>query len=169
MADLSISAFKGQFKSGARPNLYEVTIAELGQGVEFLCKAAALPASTMGQVEVPYKGRQLKVAGNRTYADWTITILNDTDFAIRQAVEAWQSVINSGSTNIGAVSIAEYMRDAEVRQIDQGGATLYTYQFKDIWPSEIGEIALAYDTNDTIEEYTITFAVGSYATSNGLT
>lgn len=168
MADLSISAFKGQFKSGARPNLYDVTIAELGGGMQFLCKATSLPASTMGQIEVPYKGRQLKVAGNRTYADWTITILNDVDFAIRQRVEAWQSLINSGATNLGATNISTYMRDAVVRQLDQSGSVLYIYYFKDLWPSEIGEIELAYDTNDTVEEFTITFAVGSYVTSNGL-
>jgi len=167
MAELSISAFKGQFASGARPNLYTVTIAELGSGVEFLCKATSLPSSTMGQIDVPYKGRQLKVAGNRTYADWVVTILNDTNFNIRRAAEFWQQQINGAASNIGATSVSDYMRDAVVQQLDQAGSVLYTYMFKDIWPTEIGEIELAYDTNDTIEEFTITFAIGSYFQSDG--
>jgi hypothetical protein len=167
MADLSLSNFKGQFQSGARPTLYSVTIAELGGSLEFLCKGTSLPASTIGQIEVPYKGRQLKIGGNRTYADWTVTILNDVDFAARKAAESWMDIINGPASNVGAVSIAQYMRDAKVEQLGQDGAVLYTYEFKDIWPTEIGEIELAYDSNDTIEEYTITFAIGSYFHSDG--
>jgi hypothetical protein len=167
MAELSLSAFKGQFVSGARPNLYSVTIAELGAGMEFLCKATSLPSSIIGQIDVPFKGRQLKIAGNRTYADWTVTIINDVNFNIRRAAEFWQSLINGANSNQGAVSIAAYMRDAAVQQLDQSGSVLYTYRFKDIWPTEISEIELAADTNDTIEEFTITFAIGSYFQSEG--
>lgn len=169
MADLSISTFKGQFTSGARPNLFSVTIAELGGSLEFLAKATTMPASTMGQIEVPFKGRQLKVAGNRTFADWTITVINDVDFNIRRAVEDWSNRINGHQSNLGPVSIAEYMRDAKVEQLDQTGAVIYTYEFKDIWPAEIGEIDLAFDNNDAIEEFTITFSVGSYWQSDGAT
>lgn len=167
MADLSLSTFKGQFTSGARPNLYNVTISELGGGLEFLCKGTSLPASTIGQIEVPYKGRQLKIAGNRTYADWTITVLNDVDFTIRRLAEEWMEAINGANTNLGPVSISEYMRDAKVEQLSQTGDILYTYDFKDIWPTEVGEVDLAYDSNDTIEEYTITFTIGSYFQSVG--
>lgn len=166
---LSISEFKGNFTSGARPNLYSVIIA--GQpgfdGLEFLCKGTQLPASTVGAIEVPFKGRQLKVAGNRTYADWTITVLNDVDFAVRKGAESWMDIINGPASNVGAVEIGDYMQDATVQQLDQTGAIIYTYQFKDIWPTEIGEIELAYDTNDAIEEFTITFSIGSYFQSDG--
>lgn len=169
MADLSISTFKGQFTSGARPNLYAVTVAELGGGLEFLAKGTTLPTSIIGQIEVPFRGRQLKVAGNRTFADWTVTVLNDNDFAIRKAAEDWLDRINGHNSNLGPVSVAEYMRDAKVEQLDQSGAVIYTYEFKDIWPTEISEIDMAYDNNDAIEEFTITFAIGSYWQSDGAT
>ncbi len=167
MADLSINAFKGAFISGARPNLYAVTIAELGSTLEFVCRGSQLPSSSIGMIDVPYMGRQLKVAGNRIFADWTITVLNDTNFAVRQAVEAWSSRINGHVSNIGPVDINAYYRNATVQQLDQAGGILYTYEFKDIWPTEISEIELAFDSNDQIEEYSITFAVGSYWLSNG--
>ena len=167
MADLSLSSFKAQFQTGARPNLYSVTISELGGGVEFLCKATSLPTSTIGQVEVPFRGRMLKIAGNRTFADWTVTILNDVDFAIRKAAEGWMDSISGHITNVGTLTIAEYLRDAKVEQLDQAGNVLYTYIFNDIWPTEISEVDLAMDANDTIEEFTITFAIGTYWTSDG--
>jgi len=166
MADLSISTFKGQFISGARPNLYEVRIAELGAQLEFMAKAASLPASNIEQVEVPYMGRSIKVAGNRTFADWTVTVINDVDFAIRKQAEAWMAKINSHENNDGEVDISGYMRDATVRQLDQSGAVVYNYDFKNIWPTEISEISLGFEENNTIEEFTITFAVGSFWTSD---
>lgn len=162
MADLSLSSFKANFQSGARPNLYAVTISELGGGVEFLCKAASLPSSTIGQIEVPFRGIPLKMAGNRVFADWTVTILNDTDFAIRKAAELWMDSIMGHQTNVGAATIASYFRDAKVQQLDQEGNVVYTYEFKDIWPTEIGEVDLAMDSNDVIEEFTITFAVNRW-------
>ena len=134
---------------------------------EFVCRGSQLPSSSMGMIDVPYMGRQLKVAGNRIFTDWTITVLNDTNFAVRQAVEAWSSLINGHESNVGPVDINAYYRNATVQQLDQAGGILYTYEFKDIWPTEISEIELAFDSNDQIEEFTITFAVGSYWLSNG--
>lgn len=164
---LSIAEFKANFISGARPNLYTVTIGRLGEGMSFLCKATSLPASIMGNVDVPYMGRQLKVAGNRTYEDWTVTVLNDTDFAIRAAVEQWQNEINSHQGNLGPNTLS-YFSDARVDQLDQTGAIIYTYDFIDIWPLNVAAIELAYDTNDTIEEFQITFSVGSYHLSSAI-
>jgi hypothetical protein len=165
---LSISDFKSNFISGSRPNLYTVQISELGPSVQFLCKAASLPTSVMGVIDVPYMGRQLKVAGNRTFEPWTITILNDINFEARAFTERWQDQINSAETNLGSVGVAEYFRDARVTQLGQDGRELYTYDFYDIWPSNIGEIALAYDTNDTIEEWTLTLEIGSFHLSSAL-
>lgn len=167
MADLSIQAFKGNFTSGARPNLYAVTIAELGGTLEFVCRGSQLPSSTIGMIDVPYMGRQLKVAGNRIFADWTITVFNDVGFEVRRAVEAWSSRINGHESNTGPTNITEYYKDAIVQQLDQAGGIIYTYEFKDIWPTEISEVELAFDSNDTIEEFTITFAIGSYWLSDG--
>lgn len=163
---LSINAFKGAFKAGARPNLYQVTVPTL-ENLQFLCKASQLPGSVMGIIDVPYMGRQLKVAGNRTFSDWVITVLNDTDFKIREAVEAWSSLINGYESNVGQNTVSNYFKDAKVQQLDQTGAEIYAYDFKDIWPTDIGEIELAYDSNDAIEEFQVTFAVGTYFLSPG--
>lgn len=167
MADLSIASFKANFVSGARPNLYAVTIQELGGSLEFLCRGSQLPSSTLGIVDVPYMGRQLKVAGNRIFADWTVTVFNDVNFEIRNKVEAWSALINGHESNTGPVSITDYYRDATVQQLDQAGGVLYSYQFRDIWPTEISEVELAFDSNDAIEEFTITFAIGSFWQSDG--
>lgn len=166
MPILPISAFKANFQSGARSSLYEVQIDGLGGAETFLCKAASLPASTIEQIEVPYAGRTIKIAGNRTFADWTVTIMNDVDFAVRRNVEAWMNQINGHSSNTGATFISEYMKQARVAQLDQKGIPIYWYTFNDIWPSESSEITLGYEEN-SIEEFTITFAVGSYWTSQG--
>jgi len=163
---LSISDFKANFSSGARPNLYRVIISELGEGVGFLAKAAQLPSSVIANIDVPYMGRQLKVAGNRTYEDWTITILNDIDFNIRRALEAWQDVINGHESNEGPTNLS-YYRDGRIEQLDQAGNVIYAYELRDIWPTNIAAIELGYDTNDAIEEFQVTFAIGSMILSDG--
>ncbi len=168
MGDLSISTFKGVFKGGARPNLYQIRIPDLGATVEFLAKASTMPTSTIDPIEVPFMGRILKLAGNRTFADWTVTVINDVDFDIRRKVEAWMGDINSHETNQGFVDPSGYMRDATVRQLDQSGAVLYTYEFRDIWPMENGEITLGMEENNSLEEFTITFAIGTYWQSDGV-
>ena len=130
-ANVNISAFRERLRGGgARPNLYEVVL-NLPNGLDFadatgvqdksrfLVKAAALPASNLGGVEVPYRGRQLKVAGDRTFDTWTVTVLNDTDFKIRSAMEAWTNQINNSYTNIGVQNPDTYQQDAFVYQLDR--------------------------------------------------
>lgn len=126
----------------------------------FLIKAANIPAATVGVIEVPYRGRTLKIAGDRTFEPWTITVLNDQNFALRNKFEEWSTKIqalhqNKQSTN----QIEKYQTNAWVRQLGRQGQVIKTYKFEGIWPSTISAIDLAWDSNDTPEEYTVEFQV----------
>ena len=164
-----ISDFKSKLTGGgARPNLFEVELAfptavgienDVLQKSRFLVKAAALPASTVTPVEVPFRGRILKIAGDRTFETWTITVLNDTDFVIRSAFEKWMNVINSMEDATGAQNPEEYQKDAMVHQLDRDGGILRSYKFWDIWPTNLSSIDLSYETTDTLEEFTVEMQV----------
>ena len=112
----------------------------------FLVKAANLPASNISDITVPFRGRILHVAGDRTFDSWTVTIINDTDFAIRSAFEKWMNAINRVSDNTGSTDPASYQADAFVHQLDRNGETLRSYRFYDLFPTNISSINLSYDT-----------------------
>ena len=164
-----ISDFKSKLTGGgARPNLFEVELAfptevaienDVLQKSRFLVKAAALPASTIAPIEVPFRGRILKIAGDRTFETWTITVINDTDFSIRSAFEKWMNVINKMSDATGQVDPEEYQKDAVVKQLDRDGSVLRSYKFWDIFPTSISTIDLSYETTDTIQEFTVELQV----------
>ena len=155
---------------GARPNLFSVslvfpTIANnstaAGQKVTFMAKSAQLPGSTIGTVPVFYFGRELKFAGNRTFTDWTLQIINDEDFAIRNALESWMNAINSHSGNVrdgGAANPTNYTVDAIVTQYGKTGNELKSYKFVGLFPLDIAPIDLDWGSNDVIEEFSATFA-----------
>lgn len=125
-----------------------------------LAKAANIPASTVGVIDVPYRGRVLKIAGDRTFEPWTVTILNDAGFALRSKFEAWSTNIQALQQNLqNTSSPGEYCADAIVRQFNRQGAVAKSYKFHQIWPSNISAIDLAWDSNDTPEEYTVEFQV----------
>jgi hypothetical protein len=129
--------------------------------LRFMCKTAQIPGSTIGVVSVPYFGREVKFAGNRTFADWTVTILNDEDFVIRNAFERWMSKINSHSDNNRAPDIESpqsYVEDAFVRHYDKRGLLAKEYKFVDVFPIDLAPIDLDWGNNDAIEEYSVTFA-----------
>ncbi len=121
-----------------------------------MAKAATIPESTMGMIEVPYFGRKIKVAGVRSYADWQVTIINDEDFSVRRTLEAWHGVINSSEGNIR--SISNYRSTARVQQYDKGGAVIRSYEMINCWPLQISQIDLAWDNGDAIEEFSVTWA-----------
>ena len=125
----------------------------------FLIKAAALPASNITPIDVNFRGRILKIAGDRTFDTWTITVLNDVDFSIRSAFEKWMNFINKMSDATGAQDPAEYQPDAYVHQLDRDGSTLRTYKFHDVFPTNISQIDLSYETVDAIEEFTVEMQV----------
>jgi|TARA_Y100000310_G_C20402031_1_gene677868 hypothetical protein len=163
----NIDTFKGQIPGGgARPTLFfvELTGAEYSQ-VPFMAKAASLPASTLGTIELSYFGRKVKVAGDRTYAEWSITIINDEDMLIRKGLENWHSKVNHASSNLR--SMPDYKEDAQVHQMGKTGNKIRTYNFVGLWPSEIGAIELAWDTNDAVEEYTVTLQYDYWTVGSG--
>jgi hypothetical protein len=156
---------------GARPNLFQVTLAFptiagaagaiAGSKVSFMAKAAQLPGSTVNTVPMYYFGRELKFAGNRTFADWTLQIVNDEDFTIRNAMETWSNSINSHLSNVrtpGALNNFQYTVDATVTQFGKTGDVLKTYNMVGMFPTDIAPIDLDWGTNDSIEEYAVTFA-----------
>ena len=166
MAVLGVDDFKAKLKGGgARPNLFKATInfPAYAQGdveiTSFMCKAAQLPGSIMGIVEVPFRGRILKIAGDRTFETWSPTILNDTDFVVRNAMERWMNGINAHSANTGLVAPADYSADLVVEQLDRDEAVIKRYNFRGCFPTSISAIDLAYETNDIIEEFTVDFQV----------
>jgi hypothetical protein len=155
---------------GARPNLFQVSLTfpgiaangqAAGQKATFMAKAAQLPGSTIGQVPVYYFGRELKFAGNRTFADWTLQIINDEDFTVRNSIESWMNAINSHAGNVRnatAINPSSYTVDAEVTQYGKTGDTLKKYKFVGMYPLDLAPIDLDWSSNDTIEEYAVTFA-----------
>ena len=193
-----------QFKSkliggGTRPNLFEVSIPTFPSAIseawsagddsengifKFLCKATALPASNLGSIEIPFRGRTLKVAGDRTFDDWTVTIINDEDFKLRTAFERWSNVMSRLDDATGVTNPTSYMTDGYVQQLGRGSqvgaasndggesSVLRSYKFFDVFPVTVGEIALSYDTTDQLEEFDVTFryqyfTIGNSAQSSG--
>ena len=163
---LRVDDFKAKLKGGgARPNLFRATVnfpAYAGGDVEltsFMCKAAQLPASVMNVIEVPFRGRQLKIAGDRTFEAWSPTIINDTGFEVRNALEKWMNGINGHSANTGITNPVGYQADLLVEQLDKDGSVLKTYNFRGCFPTNLSAIELSYDTVDTLEEFTAEFQV----------
>jgi hypothetical protein len=192
----SISDFRSKLSGGgARPNIFEVSVvfpfganqamagigfsdADFQDRFRFFCKTAALPASNISPIEIPFRGRTLKVAGDRTFDTWTITVINDSDFYVRNQFELWMNAIGMHQTHRGFAEPGAYMANAYVYQLGRqapsgptAGATaagistagnehiLATYQFYDIFPTNLGQIDLSYDSTDSIEEFTVEFQV----------
>lgn len=152
-----IDDFKASYDNLARPTQFKVSGMGADRSLEFLCKGAQIPAGTIGTIEVPTRGgRKVKEPGDRTYAPWTITIMNDNDFTLRTFFENWQNSINSPAGNIGPNSSEAIKFDAFVEQLDSEDNTIATYQFTGTWPSELSPIELSFETTDTIEEFTVT-------------
>ena len=172
----TISNFKSKLTGGGtRANLFEVVLTfpdaaqpdqEVLEKSRFLVKGANLPASNVAQIDIPFRGRILKIAGDRTFDTWTVTIINDTDFAIRSAFENWMNVINRLSDNTGLVNPADYQADAYVYQLDRDGSTLRSYRFYDTFPTQVGPIDLSYDAQG-IQEFTVELQVQYYEAIKG--
>lgn len=194
----SLTDFRAAFAGGgARPNLFEVGLtwpagvfpttgtsgvaaagdqgALVGGGqAGFLCKAASLPAAVNGVIEVPFRGRSLKIAGDRTFEPWSVTIINESNMALRASFERWVNYMSLADAGQGEVNPATYQADLQVHQLGKApiGATddlatiqgqdipaLRTYRFWGCFPTSVSQIDLAYDSNDAVEEFTVEFAV----------
>ena len=170
----NINDFKAKLAGGgARANQFKVTMpfpgyAQVGGEIEdlaFLCTTAQIPAMNVGLVNVPFRGRQIKIAGDRTFADWSITVLNDTNFKLRNAFERWQNGINNMSDNEGLSNPVDYQVDAFVDQLDRNGNTLKSYTFRGAFPTEVAAIDLNFGTNDEVETFGVTFQYQYFETS----
>jgi hypothetical protein len=163
-----ISDFKSKLTGGgARTNLFEVVLsfpdaapadAAVLDKARFMVKAANLPASNINPLDINFRGRILRVAGDRTFDGWTITVINDTDFSIRSAFEKWMNSMNRVSNATGVTDPSLYQADAFVYQLDRDGSTLRAYHFYDLFPTQISAISLGYDT-EGIEEFTVEMQV----------
>ena len=163
----NISDFKAQLiGGGARANQFRVELSfpsyvtagpVVGLRAQFMCKAAQLPASTVENIPLQYRGRAVNIAGERTFAPWTISIYNDVDFGIRNAMEQWSNGIQNLSSTNGRTNPRDYQVDLQVHQLDRNGAIVKTYKFIDAFPVEVGAIALDFVTVNTVETFDVTF------------
>ena len=190
-AERNITNFRDRLVGGgARPNLFEVNIelpdgvigqADYRDDVRFMVKAAEIPAANIGNIPVPFRGRVLPVAGDRTFDPWTVTVINDSKFNIRDAMEQWSNKINDLQFDVGDISPSNYQTKAEVFQLSRGGKTtsasstggetinvLRTYNFEGIYPSVVSSIPLDYGATDSIEEFEVPFNYLIWTGGNGL-
>lgn len=162
---------------GARNTLFQVTLNNPANSIAdikapFMIRASQIPASTLGLIEVPYFGRRVKMAGDRTFTEWTVQVINDEDFLIRNAMEEWSNQINTLQGNLrgfGAASPLLYKSTAQVTQFSKTGVPIRTYQFNGIFPLEVSTIDLDWSAVDQIEEFSVTFAYDWWEVSGGIT
>jgi len=172
---MDISQFRAEMnRDGARPNLFRVTVSlpqallNLSEGGAFgtklvmTARASQIPGSSIGKVSVPYMGREIFLAGNRTFGDWSVTIMNDEDYLIRRVLERWMSAINSHRTNVRREDLGgsfDYVSDCLVEHLGKTPDTIIaTYVMENVWPVDLTPIDLDFGTNDVIEEFTATFS-----------
>lgn len=166
MANLGVDDFKSKLiGGGARPNLFQCILGFPAyvsnapvDDASFLCKGAQLPGSTVAQIDVPFRGRQLKIAGDRTFENWTVTIINDNSFNIRNAMEQWMNGVNQHNSNEGLLNPTDYMADMVVQHLDKAGDVVKTCDIRGAYPVNVSAIDLSYDSADSLEEFTVEFA-----------
>jgi len=157
----SVENFKSSALSrgGYRPTLFEVQVSTLGEEFNLLCMSSQVPTFTTGIIEVPYFGRKIKIAGDRTFAEWTTTVMIEEDFSQRRVLEEWARKVNDGPSNIRSYGSPEdYKEDGTIRLYGKTGSTLQTYTLTGCWPADVGTIELDWNTTDTIGTYTVTWA-----------
>lgn len=165
---MDISSFKAQMRGGgARSNAFKCIITPpqglvagatlAGSKIEFMAKAASLPDASVAPIEVSYRGRPVKFAGERTFTPWTVTLYNDNDFIVRNAFEAWVNETSRAESTNGVLNPSDYQVDMEVYQLDRNDNILKKYIFRDAFPVTVESIALSWDANNQIQEYSVTF------------
>ncbi|MDD4242762.1 MAG: phage tail protein [Bacilli bacterium] len=169
MAIANISAFKSQLQGGARPNQFSVEVS-FPSGVanvwtavaplqaSFLVHAASIPPSSVAPANAPYRGRDVYLAGERTFPPWTISVYNTETFSLRNAFESWSEAINSNTDNTGITAPSQYQADLAVVQYDRNNLALKSYKFVDAFPLDVGPIELEYSKNNVVESFQVTFA-----------
>lgn len=173
----NIADFKAQMiGGGARPNQFRVELVfpsyvtlgvVAGQRAQFLCKSAQLPASTVENIGVLYRGRPVNFAGERTFAPWSVAIYNDTTFGIRNALEQWSNGVQNYNSTNGRVNPTEYQVDLNVHQLDRNGAIIKSYKFVDAYPTTVSAIALDYEQQNAIELFDVEFTYNFFTSNTG--
>lgn len=179
MASRSISNFLANFQGGGyRPNRYEVILTfpqgvpdalAAGNKITFTCKAASIPGSTMGVVDVPYMGRMAKVAGDKTWDDWNVSIFLDTDFISRGVFERWHDLILGFDSNVASQGFSNptnYFASGQVFALDREDRVVQKYEINGAWPTNVGEVTLGFDQNDQVAEFAVTFAINGWKSDN---
>lgn len=172
MADLNfnINSFRSKLSSGARPNLFEVSLTAPSEvtdpegllgangNFKFLCRSAAIPSMTLGIIEVPFRGRRIKIPGDRTFTDWTVTVINDEAQGMRAVFDNWMAYINNpDGTEAIRTSTGDYRCTVTINHLDGAGEISRQYQLFDAFPTDVSPIDLSYDNVDVIQEFTVTF------------
>lgn len=171
----NIDDFKAKLTGGgARANLFEVKLEWPGASssdkvdASFLIKASTLPASQIENIDLAYRGRMLKIAGDRTYENWSVTVINDNNMKIRTAIEEWMNLINNNVSNTsGSFSPLDYYRDLRITQLDRKEQKGKSYRFVNAYPINVSAIDMAYETNNAIEDFTVEFAYQYWTSSFG--
>lgn len=174
------NTFRQELKyGGARPTLFEVSLtfpsfvpsaSAAGAKVTFMCKASQVPGMNLGTIEIPYFGRTIKTPGDRTFEDWTMTVINDEDYLVRNALEAWSNAIDQIDQDTETIrneeleDINSYVIDITVKQFSKRGNIVKQYQLKNAHPSVIAPIELSWENKDTIEEFDVTFVYDYFVT-----
>ena len=170
----NINDFKAKLAGGgARANQFKVTMpfpgfAQVGGEIEdlaFLCRSTSLPGMSVPSFSVPFRGRAIKIAGDRTIEDWAVTCYNDTDFKLRNAFERWSNGINNATDGEGLTNPADYQVDAFIDQLDRNGSTIKSYTLRGLFPTEVAQVDLAYDQNDAITDTVVTLAYQYFESS----
>ena len=190
MAEFSVTKFRAELGTGSRPNLFKVQVtpptgfaAADFASFEYLCRSGSLPSATLGTIEIPMNGgRRLKMGGDRTFSEWTSTILNDENFKIRSLMESWQNnivktnfeistTLGNRGANIAATNTtpAGLYGTVMIYQLKEDGSSVPngSYRLKNCWPSDISAIDLSYDTTDAVEDFTVTWTYDYF--ENGFT
>lgn len=172
MAILGVDDFKAKLAGGgARANMFQVTINFPGYAAgnveltSFMCKGAQMPASVIAPVEVNFRGRKLQMAGDRTFEPWTVTVINDVDFAVRDGFERWMNGIAEHQNGVGIANPIDYQADLIVQQLNKAQEVTKTYEIRGAFPTNVSAIDVNYDSENTIEEFTVEFNF-QYWTSN---
>lgn len=152
LTDISKAFQSGDF---ARPNLFEVEIPFLGRDFKFKCKSASMPAALTDKVIIGYQNKKLKLGGDRTFEDWTITVYNDSDHNVRKQFLEWQNLVHAQDSRIYGENPDTYKKEAIVRQFDRQGKETTSHAMLGVWPTTVGEIALDWDENNSIETFEV--------------
>ena len=177
MTTFNLEAFKASLTNGgARPNQFQVTLTFPGyvgltgiavNRAPLLVSVAELPGQTVNPAIVQYRGREVKFAGDRIFAPWTITVLNDSDMSIRSAIEQWMDGMDDYTEKFGRLRPSEYQADLTVEQLDRNGEVLKTYVLQDAMPVDLSPVALDFGANDQISSFTVTWQYQHFLVSDG--